>query len=103
MAGSYHPLLLQSREPFPLILCFSDPRIGVLPQVKGSLVMLDGFSIITLLFVDLAEHVEGFGVDVAIINSYNKGIDPLIFCLSLFGLVSKSTPNCLSRYPPCLG
>jgi hypothetical protein len=65
--------------------------------------MLYGFGSFTLFFTDFAEHVEGSGVDVAIINSFNKGIDPLIFCLSLFSLLSKSTPNCLSRYPPCLG
>ena len=58
-------LFFQPRQPLPRIVNFGEAGIGVFPKGEESFVKLDGFGCVALLFMDLAQHVEGFGVDVA--------------------------------------
>ena len=54
--------LSQPRQPLPRILHLSNTRVRILPEVEESLVVLDGFGCVALLFVDLSAHINGFCV-----------------------------------------
>ena len=51
------------------ILHLSNTRVSVFPEVEEFLIILDGFPLPAFLIVDLTEHVEGFGADVAMMDS----------------------------------
>ena len=58
---------LHSSQPLLRIFHFREAGIGVFPEVEEFLIVLDGFGFIALLLVDFAQHIEGFGVYVAVI------------------------------------
>lgn len=60
------------------ILNLSNTRVSILPEVEEFLIMLYGFGFIALLFVNLTQHVEAFGIDITVTESARgKRINPL--------------------------
>ncbi len=59
----------EASQPLSGILNFTNTRVSVLPEIEEFLVMLYGFTLPAFLLINLAEHVKGFGIDVAITYS----------------------------------
>ncbi len=74
--------MLHPSQPLPRILHLSYPRVSVLPQVEEFFVVLNGLTFKVFLFIDFAEHVEGFGVDVAIVKPTSREGDNLLIFFS---------------------
>ncbi len=62
-------LCQEASQPLLRVLNLSYSRISILPEVEEFLIMLDGFAFPAFLLINLAQHVEALGIDVAITYS----------------------------------
>ena len=92
-------IALQPSQPLLRILNLSNTRISVFPGVEEFLVMLYGFGFVPLLLVNLTEHVEALGVDVAITMLNRDAL--LIVQLNLYSISDNSKKNFINGIGGC--